>query len=115
MTLKLIVVRTSELEKLAQFYSILGLSFEYHAHGNSPYHYSASIGETTFEIYPLSKGQVEPDKNLRLGFSVDNFDKVIDSLKSQSCKFFMESQETDFGFMAVVEDFDGRKVEVYKK
>jgi lactoylglutathione lyase len=115
MDIKLIVVRTSDIKVLADFYSNFGLKFEYHKHGNSPFHYSTTLGQTVLEIYPLTKSQIEPDKNLRLGFSVDNFDIVINKLKELGCKFSAEAVETDFGYMAVVEDPDGRKIELYKK
>ncbi len=55
MELKLIVIRTSDPERLASFYSLLGLVFDYHKHGNSPFHYGATIGQTVLEIYPLAK------------------------------------------------------------
>ena len=70
MTLKLIVVRTDDIKKLSDFYSNFGFSFDYHKHGNSPYHYSTKIGETVLEIYPVTKDQKMPDKSLRLGFDL---------------------------------------------
>ena len=76
MQLNLIVIRTGDMPKLAKFYTSLGLRFKYHKHGNSPMHYSAKAGETTMEIYPLAKDQLLADRNLRLGFVVDNFDEV---------------------------------------
>ena len=82
MDLRLIVLRTSDPKRLADFYSLLGLTFDYHKHGNSPFHYGASIGELVLEIYPLTKSQTEPDKHLRLGFGIDDFDETIKSLKS---------------------------------
>ena len=101
------------MQKLADFYSILGLTFEYHKHGNSPYHYSALIDKTVLEIYPLSKGQEEADKNLRLGFSIDNFEPIIIKLKENQI-LFTEPVATDFGFMTIITDPDGRKIELYK-
>ena len=114
-SLKLIVIRTNKPEELTAFYTVLGLQFDYHKHGNSPYHYSAKIDEAIFEIYPLLKSQSEPDKTLRLGFSVVDFDAVIQALKSQHVKFISEPEDTDFGCLAIVEDLDGRKVEVYRR
>lgn len=114
MELKLIVVRTGNPEKLAGFYSLLGLFFDYHKHGNSPYHYSSTIGHTVLEIYPLAKGQEEADKHLRLGFGIEDFDKKITILKENKIVFSMEPVQTDFGYMAVVLDPDGRKIELYK-
>ena len=82
MQLKLVVIRTGDLLKLVEFYTLLGLQFEYHKHGNSPFHYSANINGVVMEIYPLAKGQPVADKNLRLGFTVDHFEKIIMLLES---------------------------------
>jgi lactoylglutathione lyase len=100
--------------RLADFYSLLGLTFEYHKHGNSPMHYSVSIGSLVLEIYPLTKSQTDLDKNLRLGFAVDNFDETLKLLKSKGISF-SEPTLTDFGFVTIISDPDGRKIELYKK
>jgi lactoylglutathione lyase len=54
MEIRLIVIRTNDAKKLSGFYSLFGLSFDYHKHGNSPYHYSTTIGQTVLEI-PFNK------------------------------------------------------------
>ena len=115
MEIRLLVLRTAYTKALVDFYSLLEFDFEYHKHPNSPYHYSASINSTIFEIYPLAKDQIEADKNLRLGFGIENFDQVIEALKIAEVTFVQEPNETDFGFMAIVLDSDGRKIELYKK
>jgi lactoylglutathione lyase len=115
MEIRLLVVRTSDMARLADFYSLLGLSFEYHKHGKSPYHYSTSIGNTTLEIYPLAKDQTGADKELRLGFAVNDFDTTIQLLKDKNTEFLSEPMQTEYGFVAIVKDPDGRKIELYKK
>src|ERR1043165_4793391 len=115
MQLRLLVIRTPDMPKLADFYSLLGLTFEYHKHGKSPFHYSAIIGQTTLEIYPLAKGQTEADKDLRLGFAVDNFENTIQVLREKNTEFLSEPMQTEYGFMTIVKDPDGRKIELYKK
>lgn len=115
MQLRLLVIRTPDMPKLADFYSLLGLTFEYHKHGKSPFHYSATIGFTTLEIYPLAKGQTEADKDLRLGFAVDNFESTIQGLREKNAEFLSEPMQTEYGFMTIVKDPDGRKIELYKK
>lgn len=115
MELKLLVIRTHDIKRLAEFYAKFGFVSEYHKHGNSPYHYSGTLGSTVIEIYPLAKNQTEPDKNLRIGFAIDGFDSVIDDLRKSNIVFHGEPIQTDFGFMVVVEDPDGRKVELYRK
>lgn len=114
MEIRLLVLRTSDTKKLADFYSLLGITFDYHKHGNSPYHYSASVGQMILEIYPLAKNQTTADKDLRLGFSIENFDKTILTLKQLNVSFSSEPIETEFGFMSVILDPDNRRIELYK-
>jgi lactoylglutathione lyase len=94
---------------------LFGLTSDYHKHGNSPFHYSASIGQTILEINPLTKSQTEADKNLRLGFGIENFDQTILTLKELQVPFSLEPTQTDFGFMAIISDPDERKIELYRK
>lgn len=111
---RLLVLRTDDQKRLADFYSLFGLTFDYHQHGNSPFHYTAEIEQMVLEIYPLEKNQTTPDTSLRLGFGIDHFDAVVSKLKENEIAFQMLPKETDFGFMAIVIDPDGRKVELYK-
>ena len=115
MELTLLVIRSAIPEQLAEFYKRLGMTFEYHRHGNGPYHYSGHIGPTLLEIYPLAKEQVKPDKNLRLGLAVDSFDAVIVELKAQAITFLQAPTLTEWGLMAIIADPEGRKIELYKK
>ena len=114
MEIRLLVIRTSDIERLSKFYTLFGLNFDYHKHDKSPYHYSATVDKTVVEIYPLTKTQTEPDKSLRLGFSLDNFEHTIDLLKERGITFTSEVTQSEFGIMAIIEDPDGRKIELYK-
>ena len=114
MEIRLIVIRTNDQKRLANFYSLLGLTFDYHKHGNSPMHYSTKIGSLVLEIYPLAKNQIEIDKNLRLGFAIDNFEETLQTLSENEITF-SEPTLTDFGYLTIVSDPDGRKIELYKK
>lgn len=114
MEIRLLVIRTKNQKQLADFYSLLGLTFNYHKHGNSPVHYSATFGSLVVEIYPLTKSQTEADKTLRLGFAIDNFEEMLVLLKNNQISF-TEPAATDFGFVTIITDPDGRKIELYKK
>lgn len=114
MNIRLLVLRASDPERLAGFYGLLGAELVYQRHGNSPYHYSVELGQTILEIYPLSKGQITADPYLRLGFGIENFDMTMQRLNDNGVIVSSEPTQTDFGFMAVVVDTDGRKVELYK-
>ena len=101
---KLIVIRSADLPAMAGFYSLLGFEPDYHSHGHSPMHYSFATGGTVVEIYPLAKNQVEPDKFLRLGFEIENFDKRIVTLKQNWILFHAGPLQTEFGYMSVLSD-----------
>lgn len=111
---RLIVIRTVRSKELADFYSLLGCTFEYHRHGNSPMHYSSIIGNLIFEIYPLSKNQAEADSSTRLGFAVNNFEEILKTLSTHQISF-SEPIQTDYRYLTVITDPDGRKVELYRK
>ncbi len=113
MNIKLLVIRTSDPQKLSAFYSLLGFTFDYHKHGKSPYHYSATIDKLVLEIYPLAETQTEPDRHLRLGFEVNDFDETIKALQDNNVEF-TKPTTTDFGLITIVSDPDGRKIELYK-
>lgn len=89
MKINLVVIRTDKPKELSKFYELIGMKFEYHQHGKGTWHYSTEIDEIVFEIYPLMKNQENPDKSLRLGFTIENLDKTIDNLKKtkyRNCK-----------------------------
>ena len=104
MQLSLIVIRCKDIEKSKVFYERLGLSFTHEQHGSGPAHYAATIDHTVFELYPRKPG--EAFDNVRLGFKVDDLELVIQSLD------IIDKREFDGEVVYVVEDPDGRRVEV---
>jgi len=114
MTINLIVVKTLRPTALAAFYACLGIRFEYHQHGNGPLHYAAEINGIVFEIYPLPSGTTT-DTTLRLGFTVDDLNKSIEKIKSFGAKIVKEPASGEWGYAAVIEDPDGRKIELTEK
>lgn len=115
MDLTLLVIRSGIPDQLAEFYTLLGLTFEYHRHNNSPYHYSARVGPTLLEIYPLTKMQEKADVTVRLGFAIEAFETVIEQLVKRETIFHQVPAVTEWGLMAIIGDPEGRKLELYKK
>lgn len=77
-------------------------------------HYSTVLDGVVLEIYPLAKDQSVADPHLRLGLEVTQFEQVMENLKEQGVKILQSPQQAEFGWLSVVEDPDGRKVELYK-
>lgn len=113
MQLKLLVLRSAIPNQLAQFYTQLGCTFEQHRHGKGPLHYACTIAQTVLEIYPLAKGQVAADSNLRLGFEIKELELVLEKLIEHGGKIIQAPGESEFGWMAIVQDLEGRKIELY--
>ena len=51
--MNLLVIRSVIPSKLSEFYAHFGYSFDYHQHGNGPWHYAATLDGLTLEVYPL--------------------------------------------------------------
>lgn len=110
--LNLVVIRARDMERVARFYAALGVCFERHRHGG-PEHLSSSGGGVVFEIYPARSG--ESTISTRLGFSVPSLEGALSDLRGINATVLAEPSETPYGRRAVVEDFEGHKVELYER
>jgi hypothetical protein len=52
--MNLLVVRSPNIDRAVQFYSMLELLMTKHAHGTGPQHYASAVNGIVFEIYPAS-------------------------------------------------------------
>jgi predicted enzyme related to lactoylglutathione lyase len=115
MQLSLVVIKTNQTQLVKSFYEALGLQFGEERHGNGPLHFSAHVGQTVFEIYPLPKSIEKADPTTRLGFTVEGLDETIRRLKAAGVPVATEPKRTEWGYGAVVKDPDGRSVELNQK
>ena len=113
--MNLLVIRTENPELLKNQYELLGLTFDYHQHGNGPFHYASEQTGVVFEIYPLTKSMSKADNTIRLGFEIENLPAVIEELKTTNWVFKSDLSETEWGLTAVLQDLDGRKIELKNK
>ncbi len=110
--LNLMVIKTDKLSEQFKFYTALGYQFDYHQHGNGPFHYT-SVGSTpVLELYPLPSGTATPDTTNRLGFVVDNLEQTIKTLRDIGAVIVSEPSQKEWGYTAVIQDLDGRKIEL---
>jgi lactoylglutathione lyase len=115
MEVNLVVLKTTQPDDPALFYGQLGIKFENHRHGTGSLHYAAQMDKVVFEIYPLPKDKEKAADTLRLGFTVDNLDEVIKRLKNSGGKIIKEPGMTELGYVSIIEDMDGRKIELRDK
>ena len=112
--LNLVVLRSPDMARAAEFYSRLGLQFTRHQHGRGPEHFAAELGSGVFEIYPLS-----PDGpstlGTRIGFGVPSLDAAIAALDEYPEAVISPPKDSPWGHRAVVADPDGHRVELLQR
>lgn len=108
MKINLLVIRSNNLKAIAEQYTTLGLKFDYHQHGNGPFHYSCELNDFVFEIYPAS-ANYPVDSSIRLGFSIPVNEYKRSNIENV-WKIIAPLSKTEWGDQLVLEDLDGRKV-----
>jgi lactoylglutathione lyase len=105
---------SAKTEAMLASYTAIGVRFQQEQHGAGPIHYSAQLGGTVFELYPLG-GKDITDTTTRFGFTVGDLTKTLDQLKLLNAAVTREPEATAWGQRAVVRDPDGRSVELYAR
>jgi predicted enzyme related to lactoylglutathione lyase len=112
--LSLLVIRSSDIERAAAAYRVLGLDLAKERHGSGPEHYACVLGDCVFEIYPR-RGNADTSSVIRLGFRVASVEETVAMWKDHGCKVVTEAQESEWGMRAVLEDPDGHRIELTER
>lgn len=113
--INLVVIKTKAPKALMEQYTLLGLNFEHHKHGNGPMHYASEHNGQVFEIYPLPQTVSQADNTIRLGFEVTHLATLLFTLEHSSWIIHTPIQETPWGNRAILKDLDGRTIELTEK
>jgi lactoylglutathione lyase len=81
-SLKLLVLRTCQIDRLLAFYQSLGMKFTQEQHGKGPVHYATQLARVVLEIYPLADDASTADQTTRLGFMVGNLEQATKNLQA---------------------------------
>ena len=114
-TLILIVLRSSHIEASLAFYRAIGLSFEEEKHGSGPVHYACRLGATVIEIYPEAAQDPQDYRgsgSTLLGLTVGLLDAVLNEMRVLSVPILTAPKASTWGRRAVVQDPDGRAIEL---
>jgi lactoylglutathione lyase len=109
-TLKLFVVRATDMERSQRFYEALGLQFTREKHGSGPEHLAAELGDMVFEIYPRGSGPAT--NGVRLGFQVASVEVAVSAVQQLGAEVASPPADGAWGRRAVVVDPDGLRVEM---
>ena len=114
-TLGLIVLRSIHMEATLAFCRAIGLSFVEERHGSGPVHYSCLLGATVIEIYPGAAQDALDHRgsgSTLLGFNVDSLEVVLEGMRLLNVPIRTAPKTSGWGRRAVVQDPDGRAVEL---
>lgn len=109
--LNLLVLRSLDLNRTCDFYSLLGLQFLQEQHGQGPIHMASESAGLVIEIYP-AQTVAQVDSTTRLGFHIGDVAAVVASVRDYGCEIPSEPRKSQWGLRAVVKDPDGRMVEL---
>ena len=118
MTIKYIdslILFTSNLFALVEFYKSIGIPFEEEDHGEGPIHYACDLNGAHIAIFESSEGKATErgvGGSSQIGFQVDNVDAIFDQALKAGAKSLIAPQERPWGKRAVFEDLDGRSIEI---
>ncbi|SEH12890.1 hypothetical protein SAMN05428974_0588 [Sphingopyxis sp. YR583] len=111
MQLNLLVLRAHNPERLAGFYTGLGLRFTPEKHGSGPLHMACDTGHGIFEIYPCSEAHTHT-RGVRIGFAVTDLDGHCRQVESGFGRLVRAPQVTEWGRTATIEDPEGHVIDL---
>lgn len=114
MKFNLIVLRSSDMQKLADFYSNFGMAFTKHRHGKGPEHYGTEDCGIVFEIYS-KRNESDRTLDVRFGFEVDDIDGILKKIEPYDYKVISEPKDSPWGRRMVLDDIEGHRIELTQK
>jgi catechol 2,3-dioxygenase-like lactoylglutathione lyase family enzyme len=115
-----LVLTTGHIEQARAFYQAAGLSLEEEDHGGGAVHYATDIGGVHFALFDAGPaGGRAPQRgdagSSFAGFWVASLEDTVAALTAQKALFLARHEVCDWGCRVVVEDPDGRPVEINQR
>jgi lactoylglutathione lyase len=112
-----LVLFTKDLVRSAAFYRAIGLPLEEERHDEGPVHYACAPRGLHFALFEYP-GDGAPGYRIAggtmPGFRVDSVRDALASLRKLGTPVIREPEEMPWGLRAIVEDPDGRAVEIFE-
>jgi lactoylglutathione lyase len=114
-----LVLFTADLDRTVDFYRLLGLPLDVDDHDDEgPLHYACDLDGCHFAVFPAEGGGRAPAFRQAgasfPGFTVESVETVVEAVRAAGASVIQEPSPYPWGVRAVIEDPDGRPVEVYR-
>lgn len=114
-----LVLYARDIGRTSKFYRALGIPLDYEDHGEGQVHFATELGRVHFAVYSATSGGVVPPRHSAgdsfHGFFVDSLENVRERLKAVGVKQLSGHERMPWGCRFVVEDPDGRAVEINQR
>ena len=117
-----LVLYSARVEACAAFYRALGLPLEPERHGDGPLHFAASVGgahvavfEATVDRPACPAAPKGADTCSFAGFTVSSVEACVAAARALGAPVLEEPVRRSWGVRAILEDPDGRPVEVFAR
>jgi lactoylglutathione lyase len=118
-TVGAVILFSSDLDACAQFYRLIGLDLEDERHEDGPAHLACDVDGVHVAIFEggghgRAPGHRDAGSTF-VGFAVEDVDGTVDALMAMGVRVLQAPADFPWGRRAVVEDPDGRPVELFER
>jgi len=114
-----LVLFATNAQNTADFYRAIGLDLAEESHDEGPGHLAVELGLVHFAIYEAAIPGRAPERRSSgdtfPGFYVESLDEATKALRSLGAPLIREHEAMPWGCRIIVQDPDGRAVEVNQK
>lgn len=114
-----LILFSNAIEKTVAFYRAIGVPLEEEKHDDEgPLHYACELGSTHMAIHAAGEGRAAEWRSggsSYFGFAVDSLKVAVEAARRTGARVVQEPEEYPWGPRSLVEDPDGRVVELFER
>jgi lactoylglutathione lyase len=114
-----IVLYSAQPDRALTFYRLIGIQFEEEDHGDGAVHAATDLGGVHVAVFPAAERGRAPARRVAgstfVGFYVDSLDETLAGLSATGAAVLVGHEVQVWGCRVVVEDPDGRPVEINQR
>jgi predicted enzyme related to lactoylglutathione lyase len=102
-----VILLVSNMKRSIKFYrDTLGMDLKQESKDWTEF----STRGTVLALHPAKRKRIKKNNGMLVGFSISDFDDVINSLKKKRVKFYKRPKQEPFGKHAIIQDPDGHLI-----
>ena len=113
-----LILFTARIEDVVCFYRAIGIPLESEQHEAGPIHFACEFGRTHFAVFEAGDGRAPEFRSggsCFAGFAVASIEKAISAARVIGAEIIQEPESYPWGVRALVQDPDGRVVELFER